>query len=132
LITDAIDDIVGKSDWKGLKTVGVMESTRKMEGKTSVEYRFYISSIEKDAARFAKAVRSHWGIETQLHWVLDVAFDEDHSRVRKDNAPENLARIRHIDLNLIKQEKTSKIGVKNRRLQAGWDEKYLEKVLQID
>jgi predicted transposase YbfD/YdcC len=80
-------------------------------------------------ARFAEAVRCHWGIENRLHWVLDVAFAEDASRIRKDHAPQNLAVIRHIALNLLNQEKTAKGGVKAKRLKADWDNDYLAKVL---
>ena len=108
--------------------------------------RYFISSLNgKSHKLIAKAIRKHWCIENQLHWVLDVGFNEDDSRIRKDNAPENLAVIRHIALNLLKQEKTLKVGVKNKRKKrtarsevsselgrskpAGWDEKYLLKVL---
>ena len=76
-----------------------------------------------------KAVRGHWDIENSLHWVLDIALDEDHHRVRKDNGPANFAVLRHIALNLLKQEKTVKAGIKAKRLKAGWDEPYLLKVL---
>lgn len=76
-------------------------------------------------------MRAHWGIENSLHWVLDVQFREDDCRVRKDNAPANLATIRHIALNLLKQEKTAKIGIANKRLKAGWDENYMLKVLGV-
>ena len=78
-----------------------------------------------------EAVRSHWGVENSLHWVLDVVFDEDHSRVRKDNAPQNLAVIRQLALNLLKKEKTAKGGIQAKRLQAAWDENYLLKVLSV-
>ncbi|MGF1488698.1 MAG: ISAs1 family transposase, partial [Prochloraceae cyanobacterium] len=77
----------------------------------------------------ARAIRKHWCVENQLHWVLDVSFNEDDCRIRKDNSPENLAIIRHIALNLLKQEKTEKTGVKNKRKKAGWKDSYLLKVL---
>ena len=99
--------------------------------KTSFERRYYISSLTNNAELLAKAIRRHWGIENQLHWVLDVQFNEDDSRIRKDNAPENLAIIRQIALNLLKQEKTAKNGVKNKRKRAGWDNDYLLKVLAV-
>ncbi len=77
----------------------------------------------------SNAFRSHWGIENPLHWVLDVAFSEDDCRICKENAPQNFARLRYIALNLLNQEKTAKLGIKNKRLRAGWDNEYLEKVL---
>ena len=85
------------------------------DGTTSKERRYYISSLTNNAELLAKAIRGHWGIENQLHWVLDVQFNEDDSRIRKDNAPENLAIIRQIALNLLKQEKTANNGLKNKR-----------------
>ncbi len=94
------------------------------------ETRYFISSINAQGHKsIALAIRKHWCVENQLHWVLDVSFNEDDSRIRKDNAPENLAIIRHIALNLLKQEKTLKVGVKNKRKNAGWNEQYLIKVL---
>lgn len=85
--------------------------------------------MEKDAKRFAEAVRGHWGIENSVHWVLDIAFREDESRVRVGNSAQNLAVLRHIALNLFRQEPTAKCGIKARRLKAGWSDQYLLKVL---
>jgi predicted transposase YbfD/YdcC len=91
--------------------------------------RFFITSLPSNAERILYAVRRHWAIENELHWTLDVAMNEDHSRVRKDQAPENFAVLRHIALNLLKQEKTAKGGIHARQLQAAWNEDYLLKVL---
>ena len=90
----------------------------------TIERRYLISSLDNNAQQFGLAVRKHWGIENSLHWVLDVAFREDESRVRKDDAPENMAMLRHIALNLLKQETTLKRGIKTKRLKADWDEKF--------
>jgi predicted transposase YbfD/YdcC len=123
------DLLVNAGPWVDLNMIGMMESQRTVDGETSIEYRYYIASIENRATEFARAVRGHWGIENGLHWVLDVALREDDCRVRKGNAPENLALLRHIAVNAVKQEKTKKLGVKNKRLKAGWDETYLAKIL---
>jgi predicted transposase YbfD/YdcC len=116
-------------EWTKLRTIGMVESEITCKSETSREYRFYISSLGGDAEEFAKAVRSHWSIENSLHWVLDVSFREDESRVRTGNAAENLSIIRRLALNLIKQEQSVKIGVKAKRRLAGWDENYLLKLL---
>ncbi len=84
-----------------------------------------------DLERSGKAVWSYWSVEKNLHWVLDIAFDEDRNRARKGNSAANLALIRHITLNLIKNEKSSKVGVKTKRAKAGWDNQYLLKVLGV-
>jgi predicted transposase YbfD/YdcC len=94
-----------------------------------VDDRYYLSSLEGEAEQMLAAIRSHWQIENSLHRVLDIAFREDDSRVRKDHGAQNLATLRHIALNLLKQETTAKIGIKNKRLKAGWSEQYLLRVL---
>ena len=87
--------------------------------------RYYISSLEKDAEYFQYAIRSHWGIENKLHWILDVAFSEDSSRKRAGNAAQNYSLLLRIALNLLKNEKTEKQGIKGKRLRAAWDNQYL-------
>jgi len=107
------------------------ERYHKTTGATERETRYYISSLAPDAARFNSAIRQHWGIENKLHWALDVAFGEDASRKRTGNAAQNFSLITRIALNLLKQNKTSKLGMKGKRLKAGWDNAYLLQLLTI-
>lgn len=116
-------------NWTGLKSIAMVVCTRIIDHKETKHVRFYISSLPSHAKRILEAVRKHWSIENELHWILDVAMNEDHSRVRKDHAPENLAVLRHIALNLLKQEKTARGGIHAKQLQAAWKEDYLLKVL---
>jgi predicted transposase YbfD/YdcC len=115
--------------WHRLKTLVMITSERRIGEETEIETRYFMTSLASDAQKILKVKRSHWGIENRLHWVLDIAFNEDHSRVRKDNAPQNFAVLRHMALNLLKQEKTAKGGIKAKRLQCGWNADYLLKVL---
>jgi predicted transposase YbfD/YdcC len=116
-------------NWTALQTIVMMVCTRIIGDQETQETRYYISSLPSHAERILYAVRKHWSIENELHWVLDVALNEDHSRVRKDQAPENLAVLRHIALNLLKQEKTARGGFHAKQLQAAWDQDYLLKIL---
>ena len=115
--------------WAGLAGIGRVEAERRVGARVSKEVRYYITSLT-DVREFARGVRTHWGIENGLHWVLDVAFREDQSRARVDHSGENLAVLRHIALNLLKAEQTAKVGVHGKRLKAGWSDEYLLKVLQ--
>jgi predicted transposase YbfD/YdcC len=118
--------------WKGLKTVVMVESKRTIGDKTTREQRYYLSSLPaKDARKLSRAIRGHWAVENSLHWVLDVGFREDESRVREGHGAENLSTLRRIALNLLKQDTTTKLGIKNKRLAAGWDEPYLLRLLGI-
>ena len=115
--------------WQGLQSLVMVERTREINDKISYEKHYYISSLKPNADIIGDAIRSHWCIENKLHWSLDVAFREDQCRVRTGNAASNFAIIRHIALNLLKNEKSSKVGIKIKRSKAGWNNTYLAKVL---
>ena len=121
--------IASLADWPGLQSIGMIEAKRRTKEGSSVKRRYFISSLESNAKRLLHAVRTYWGIENKLHWVLDLAFREDESRVRKGNGPENLAVLRHIALNLLRHEDTANISIRAKRKKAGWDNDYLLKVL---
>jgi len=121
-----------RHDWNSLQSIIAVTAKREIGDKVAEETRYFISSLDaNDPKRLERVVRAHWAIENNLHWVLDVAFDEDSNRTRKGHSAENLAVIRHIALNLIKAEKTSKVGVKIKRLKAGWDNDYLLRILGV-
>jgi len=119
-----------RQQWKGLRSIIRIVSQRQMGEKTESQTRYFISSLPADAKAVLKAKRSHWKIGNQVHWVLDIAFREDESRVRKDHSAENLAMLRHLALNLLKRDKSAKGGIHAKRLQAGWNNDYLLTILK--
>lgn len=129
VVTSDIDWLQDRDNWANLKSIGMVESCREIDGESSHERRYYISSLGCSADTFGRAVRNHWGVENCVHWVLDIAFREDESRVRKGHSPENFAAIRHIALNLLRNNKTFKGSVKSKRLNAAMNVKYLEQVM---
>jgi len=118
--------------WKGLKSVFMVDSVREIKGVATPERRFFISSLPVDAVRALKACRAHWNVENQLHWRLDVQFNEDQCRARTKNAAENLAILRRITLNILNSEKTKKRGIKGKQKNASWNHDYLMKLLRSD
>jgi len=118
-------------DWDGLKSIVRIESTREINGTKSEETRYYISSLVTSAEKMNTYVREHWCVENKLHWSLDVSFNEDANRTRTDNSAENLSIIRRVGLNLLKTDNTMKVGIAAKRKAAGWNTKYLEKILNL-
>jgi predicted transposase YbfD/YdcC len=128
--TNMVESVSHLEEWKGLQSLVMIEAERTVAGKTSTEHRYYISSCKSISAQSAlQAARKHWGIENELHWVLDVVFREDDCRVRAGNAAENFAVMRHLSLNLLKSVKNTKLSIKLRRMSAAWDQEFLMRVL---
>jgi predicted transposase YbfD/YdcC len=117
--------------WPDLGCVGMVERIRATETGTSLETSYYLSSLDGTVATFARAVRGHWGIENREHWVLDMAFREDESRVRVGDGAENVGVLRRIALNLIRLDRSRKGSVHTKRLKAGWDQNYLLHLLSV-
>ena len=123
-----IEFISQKEEWKGLKSVGMVRSERQYQGKKSIESRYFLSSLTNHD-RFQNSVRTHWQIENSCHWILDIAFREDDSRIRNGYATENFSTMRKIALNLLKNDMSFKNGVKGKRHAAGWDDAYRSKII---
>lgn len=130
-ITEKINWLDNKKDWEGLASIGLVESEVYKKGKTTIERRCFINSISADAKKFAGAVRHHWAIENNLHWQLDVTFDEDKLRMRVGYAAQNLSIMRRMVLNILKQDKSTKASLKTKRKKAAWNKAYLEQLLGI-
>lgn len=131
-VTKSLDWLPQKNDWKDLTSVVCLKSTRHIKDKETVELRYYISSLPDDAWRVGNAIRSHWAIENKLHWQLDISYGEDGCKVRKDNGAENFSVIRRATLNLLKADKKTKAGIKNKRSKAGWNKAYMLEILGIN
>jgi predicted transposase YbfD/YdcC len=116
--------------WKGLQSISLVRAERRIGEEVSRETRYYIASLPPQAHDILEGTRSHWGIENKVHWVLDVAFREDDSRIRTGYAPENMAVLRHMAVNMLKQDRSVKGGIKNKRLRFAWDDRYREKILR--
>lgn len=127
-VTD-VEMLDNKAAWRDLQCVVRVRNTCNRKGLTSQEDRFFITSLPLDAARIMRSVRYHWGIENGLHWTLDVAFDEDQSRIRTGHAQANFVALRHLALTLLKRDKSLKVGIEAKRARAGWDRNYLLKLL---
>ncbi|MBI3903514.1 MAG: ISAs1 family transposase, partial [Nitrosomonadales bacterium] len=138
LVTDDVAWLQEQNQhWSGLCSLIMIESTREIIGRNStgiasVERRYYISSLPAKAALLGNTVRAHWGIENSMHWVLDVAFREDDCRIRIGEAAQNFAILRRIALNLLKSDTTTKLGIANKRLKAGWNVDYLGRLLGLN
>ena len=132
IVSSQIEWLEQKPHWAGLKTIAMLEEMRDVGGKVSIDRRFFISSLPANAQKIAQSVRAHWSIENTLHWTLDVVFNEDQSRVRKDHAPQNMALIRHFTLNMLNNVKKGfkDVSVKGLRKKAGWGNSFLHLVLK--
>ena len=130
-VTDRLDQVRELDKWDGLQSLVKIISTRTKSGITSMETRYYISSLKPDAKQILSTVRAHWKVES-MHWSLDISFREDESRVRIGHAGENLSLVRKMAFNFLKQETTAKGGIASKRRQAGWDMDYLKVVLGLE
>ena len=128
-IVEAPAALVAGALWKDVQSIGMVSRTRVVNGVTSDEIAYYVSSLSPKVRRFANAVRGHWGIENRLHWTLDVIFAEDQSRARKDHSPQNLSMLRRLALSILQQDTSVKDNLRGKRLRAGWDDDVLLQIL---
>lgn len=131
-ISSGIEWLTVRKDWSGLQSVGMVESERTIGEKTTIQRRYYLSSLKADARELAKAVRTHWEVENKAHWCLDVVFREDRSRARVKFAAENLALLRRLTLNILRKDVNAKQSLRIRRQMAGWNTEYLERLLSLN
>src|SRR3954469_16824264 len=128
-VCDVPEELPDRARWRGLKRIGVAISDTVRGGKSCDDVRYYILSKKLSARSFGAAVRGHWSIENSCHWQLDMSFGEDRCRIRKGHADANFAIVRRMALSLLKNEKSQRVGVRSKRLTAGWNDDYLEQVL---
>ena len=130
-ITEQISWLADRADWEALRSVGMVEAVREINGRISTQRRYYLSSLPSEVARFAAAVRGHWEIENCVHWVLDVQLGEDRCNVRQPHAAQNLAALRALSLNLLRRDRERKCGIRSKQKLAGWDHDYLRSLLNF-
>lgn len=128
-VSSDVEWLAASSRWSGLKSIVLIEHERYTNEKVSVEQRYYISSLDAQADKLLRIVRSHWGIENKVHWVLDVVFQEDQSRIRREDGGQNMAVLRHLALNLLRQDQTKRLSLRMKRKRAGWDEGFLAQLI---
>lgn len=124
-----VDMLDEDNQWRGLRSIIEIEATRELKKTTSTETRYYIASLKAGANTFNHAIKMHWGVESSLHWVLDMAFREDDCRKRSGNSAQNFALIRKFALNLLKRDPNKRMGIKNKRLKAGWNQEFLLNII---
>lgn len=135
LATEDLSWLSVKDQWQGLKSVCVVESKRTIDNVTTTELRYYISTLKNNSESLNTIIRAHWGIENSLHWIMDVVFGEDGSRIRNGNGAENMSMIKHVALNKLQTAKSSfgkRMSIKRLRKKAGWDDVTLEAILRTE
>lgn len=135
LTTDDLEWLSVREHWRGIRSVAVVEAKRAVDGVTTTETRYYISSLASDADSLNSIIRAHWGVENSLHWVMDVVFGEDNSRIRSHHGAENMSMIKHVALNKLQAAKPNfekRMTIKRLRKKAGWDDATLDTILRTE